>query len=523
MDIRRLDKLIDLDYSLAKLCFGNANIKGQSKEKLLKNLTKIYEIDIENIKEIEELRKKINVIAREKGRNDGDDLAKSSKIALLKNNIQIVISKENDILEQINLDEYLENKVGTGSWFNDADRFISQFIISRQRKDMLEKKTKISLGNKLNDVSREETNVSMEYLAHTVKEKKHTEVFKEAEIIKFITPRINNCMTSVHYNLLNLNYNEKTEIIKAVGPKYQDLALNILYYAIELVQIRKIYAKYVDDMQNPYRQSYFTPSLEDLLKAATDIFVTLPEILLLRNNDTSNEARNLRRLTNLCKTKEYLKNYDIIFQAYQNFYNNLDEERKGRIQLEFSNNLMEKYSLLSLTRFEIITPQRLINKVNIKIAEIMRKDYEYYGSEMESNISVNIIRATQYMSVEDMADVYNEMKREVSTIFNLGNNRNEEKELEYMKNLQYNFARAILAKSCNNKLKIEEEKEMLINICRDYFFEEAFDELIDVSSIKKRARIIASEKRVEKRIFKVDKLNKTFDLACAVYGEFINE
>lgn len=518
MDIRKLDKLINLDYSLAKLCFGNANIKGQSKEKLLKLLNAIHEIEIDRIREIEEIRKKINEISREKGKNDGDDLSKSSKISLLKNNLQIVLSKDNDILNEIDLDEYLDNKVGTGSWFNDADRFISQFIICRQRKDMLEKKDKYSYKN----IIRDETKVSMDYLAHSVKENKNIEVFKEAEIIKLITPRINNCMTSAHYNLLILNYNERVEIAKAVGSCYQELALNVLHHSIELVQIRKIYAKYVDDLNNPYRQSYFTPSLEDVLKAATDIFVTLPDILLLKDNDMSNEGRNLKKILTLCKTKEYLKNYDIIFQAYQNFYNNLGDDRKERIQLDFENNLKDKYNKLSLTRFEILTPQRLINKVNIKIAEIMRNNYQYYGSSMDSNISVNIIRSTQYMSIEDMADVYNEMKREVSTIFNLESETDSEKELNYMKSLQCNFARAILAKSNNNKLKILEEKELLIDICREYFFEEAFDELIDESLMKNRSRIIASEKRVEKRIFKVDKVNRAFDLASAVYTEFIN-
>lgn len=517
MEIENINKLISLNYTLAKLCFANSNIKGQSKEKLSKLLNRIYEIEIEKIDEIEELRKKINEISNAKGKNDGDDLSKNSKISILKNNLQIIIP-DNDF--NIDLNEYLEEKVGNGTWFNDADRFISQFIILKQSKAYFKKNEKVS-NNKKNIELRETTNISMEYLAHSVKEKRQSSNFREAQIIKLLTPRINNCITSQHYNLLILNYTEKTEIMNAVGSKYSRLALNVLRYAIELVQIKKIYQKYVDDMQNPYIQSYFTPSLEDLLKAATAIYITLPEILLVRNNDVSGEARNLKRIINLCKTKKYLEHYEIIFQAYQSFYSNLDDDRKGRVQLQFNSNLKDKYGLLMLNKFEIITPQRLINKVNIKIAEMMRQDFEYYGSEMQSNISLNIIKATQYMGIEDIADVYNEMKREVSTLFNLNSDRNDEAELRYMKALQYNFARAILAKSNSNKLKITEEKELLMEICKDYFFEEAFDELIDENDIKKRARIIASENRVEKRIFQYDKVNRIFDLAAASYEEFL--
>ena len=525
MDIRKIDRMMELDYALAKLCFSNANIKGHSKQKILKILNKLYDTQVDNINEIDELREKISGIVDTKSRNDGDELPKSSKITMLKNNLPILLSNKK-INEYVDLDKYLDSRVGSGSWFNDGERFISHFIISKQRKNLVENKNKVSLVNKINSVSRNETKVSMDYLANTSKKEDYDNVLvEESDIIKNIAPRITNCMNCKHYNLLILNYNEKNEIANALGSKYSEVGLNVLKYAIELVQIKKIYEQYIKDMQNPYRQSYFTPSFEDLLKAATAIMITLPDILLVSSYDTSKEAKNIRKITTLCKTKEYFKCYEIVFQAFQSYYNNLDDDRKGKIQLDFNNNLNNKYSLLSLTRFEIITPQRLISKVNIKIAEKMRNNADYYGNKMESRISVDIIKATQYMDIKSIAGIYNEIKRGTAIDFNLYKDKDVSQDEDYdrykfMETLQYNFARAILAKISNKKLLVAQEKEMLIDICREYFFEEAFDILIDEESIKKRSRIIASEKRVEKRIYGIDKFNMTLDLALNVYSEY---
>lgn len=141
-------------------------------------------------------------------------------------------------------------------------------------------------------------------------------------------------------------------------------------------------------------------------------------------------------------------------------------------------------------------------------------------------ITIDILKAAKYMDGEQIASIYNTIIRETEK-YNLSYNDNQDEirrknRAEFKENLQYNFARAILAKNIDKKLTAKEESEELSNICRDYFHEEPSKSLVDVSLIERRPQIMIKKSENKENIFGLDKLKKTFAQATIVYGMYAN-
>ena len=280
--------------------------------------------------------------------------------------------------------------------------------------------------------------------------------------------------------------------------------------------IKNKFRDYEKARKNPFAKTYYEPSLDDLLRAASYVVDTLPPELLA--SETGKEARLADRLIENVQPDKFLQTYAEIYSIYKQYFDTLPPDMQSQIRSEFESKLQNKYPNLELQGFGIPHPNDVQRRVNSVISKEMVDNRERYGREKGNSTTVAILKATKYMSSEQVASVYSQIKAECDRSYAAyGIERND-----FMENLQHNFARAILAKNVDSQLSPREEREMLIDICDNYFQEEASESLIDVELIEKRKQIRVTEEPKRLSVFGLSKLDAVFSRAKKVYGQYAN-
>lgn len=230
--------------------------------------------------------------------------------------------------------------------------------------------------------------------------------------------------------------------------------------------------QYERDSRIPFKRSDYRPNLSDVFDVAISVYRYLPEELMLPSYALDKEGRYEIKLRNMAGMDKGLETYEKIYAIYLNYFNRLEDEEKNKLKSSFMTNGAYDYykKQFNITEFEIISPSKLKLYVNRKIKENMLDNFTTY---MDNNIDHYnaLTRATTYMSIEDLANLYHAMKEKYNTYATVYSGPDEQQQRdaqeERRRNLQENFVNAILRKMNLGNLSLEEKNKKIEYIVKE--------------------------------------------------------
>lgn len=277
---------------------------------------------------------------------------------------------------------------------------------------------------------------------------------------------------------------EEKMIEKVLGEgKYVDYHVSkMLEEGLALQDVLYRLEKYERDAKIPFKKSTYRPNLNDILESALTVLDNLPEELMSPTYALDNKGKYEVKLRNLSGMSKGLETYKKIYAIYINYFNKLSDQERENIKATFMNdNYITRYKKeFNIKDFEIVTPTRLEYFVNAKVKE---KILDNYTPCMDTNIEHfnALTRATTYMSVDDLTSLYHAIKTKYNTYATVYPGPDEEQQRkaqdERRKNLQENFAKAILSKMNLGNLSLEERNKKLEQIVKERLHEDLRFEL----------------------------------------------
>ena len=274
----------------------------------------------------------------------------------------------------------------------------------------------------------------------------------------------------------------------------------------DILSLGKQYEKYQKSL---IKKGNFKPDVKDLINSANAIIDILPD-QLLNSVHSSNEKEHFEQmLMSKVKVNDFLKNYEIIFEVFKDYYFNLSESERSNIDKEINGLLDQngktscKFNLFSLS------PSDVVNKINLEISKRMVKDGKRYGVSAESFDVADIVKATQLMDLDRVVSLYNQIKYEYKNYFSNVRMTSEEMQItrqSFMENLQYNFARAILVKQGKGEVSFDVEHVKLVEVCKDILGEEPLKFISDKRFIEGSLKIIVDNN--EEKLFGIEKFKR---------------
>lgn len=519
----QIDEIKYFREEMIRICIDHTNVNAMTRRKLNRLITDLYNVNIDDTKKIRSIEAKIVETIRAKEQS-------SNTVSKFKKRDTIVSELSTYCKRKIGyeINEVIDGLIIDGSWGDNAIKAIRDFnnqrIAKRRKEKVAEQQTYQGRTEEHKQVKTNNGNVR----TGTKETKKNDIPVKERKIPvsaieEIISEKIMERLSGDLYQRFTLTASEKKAIRAAVGEFHDARVLDALEKGTNLLLLRRKFDNYVRAQKIPFKISYYTPSLDDVLKAASYVVDILPPELL--TSDHSVQAQIASRLIANVKLDKCLENYAAIYKTYGEYFSKLPAEQQAQIKAEFEKKLANRYPNLNLgNKFQIPSPDKVTNEVNAVVSKKMIDNKNKYARERSQSTTIEILKATKYMDSDQIAAIYNQMKRDYSRDYVSYGDGYDEKRLaarsEFMENLQYNFARAIMAKEIDRKLTPEEEKQVLINICNGYFHEEATDSLTNIGHIEQRNQIMVTKINSPIGIFGIEKLRAVLGITKNVYGKY---
>lgn len=532
MNERREINKINMEYQIAKICLQQMKMNPNKKKKLEDLLYQLSQTDLENTNKNSKIFAKMRKII-EKEEKDRIDI--ESKQDIVAEELSKRLREKNDYSFQTKV----SSAVKIGTWGENFLKAASDYQRERRlkkaqedaEKRQAEEKQKRERERQAERAERERRNQEerqRQYTERTEPRRERTSsIYTEPvkttrrelssnELEQQLIQLMQQELQKKHYGYFSLDRDLEDSIRATLGYTKGDRVIRTIEKGASVLDIKRSMEEYEAAKKNPFKQSSYTPRFDEVLKAATYVVEVLPGELLRNNNDE--KSRLAGKLTSTVAPEQILRNYEKIYRIYSDYYNSLSPSQQEKIKESFD---AEHYPELHLENFKLPSPDYLTVLVNQRVSKKMIDNKEYYGKTSSTGTTLEILKATRYMTPEEIARIYNQMKNDEYSYRYSGESEYLRRQQEEMRaNLQHNFARAILAKETNGKLTPQQEKEFLEQICKEHFHEKADSYLVDLSVIEKRTQVYLKEKQETDMIFGMAKMKKTLSKAKESYGRY---
>lgn len=269
------------------------------------------------------------------------------------------------------------------------------------------------------------------------------------------------------------NGTEEDAIKDFLGNYSEYYNIDILKKGIEIKVIADRFKKY-NSFFNRINYKNEKTCVDDLCKMAINVYHTLPVYLL--NGKMADVFSEKGKLFNKLEIFNGLKMYQEAYNVFIKYYMQLplsEREKLSQVALDNYNNVFSKSNQEIRG---IISPEQLKNSVNeVVCSKMLGNFFEYRNDDVR--IVNKISKATQYMSVQEMVDLYKNMKKKEEQTHTRVGITEEVRAQQILQNqivLQSNFAEAIFYK-LNSKHGYSDDSKMtkieLGEICEKYFGE----------------------------------------------------
>ena len=304
-------------------------------------LYKLAQTDVDNYKEVQRIKEKMQKIIQKDEKNTID---LDSKKEIIAQEISNRFQKRNSY----SLQSEIAKEIKIGSWGENFLYAVEKYQNERRNKKMQEeyerrreeekaqreRERAEERAKRIEERNKETTNIyttpsSSIYTSPKTTSNTQLKEIPKSELEKHLTEKVLADLQKKQYGTYTLEQEEKKAIREAVGYTHGDKVIKALEKGVTILDIKKSLEEYEQARKNPFKTSYYTPNIDDVLKAASYVVEMLP-IELLSNNDTE-KARLANKLTSVVSPDKYLKNYETIYRIYSNYYNELPLYQSGQL------------------------------------------------------------------------------------------------------------------------------------------------------------------------------------------------
>lgn len=216
------------------------------------------------------------------------------------------------------------------------------------------------------------------------------------------------------------------------------------------------------------------PTLEELLDMALIIYKDLPKELVTLRTASSEKSIFLERLTKKVGVMDYLEKYEQAYTLYMKYYNKLSDEERTNLKANFNKKPHAKYEKLNIKEFEVLKPEEVKRLVNYKVTDLMKENYNIYGSTQTIDVHSRLRKATPFMTMEQVAMTYHQLKAEKDKYVSYSTMTEDEIKYrrEWFTTLQRNFAHLLIQKLSREQKQDKTVDKQLYLICKEYLKEE---------------------------------------------------
>lgn len=443
------------------------------------NLHKQYEIlkNTQDLKKIQEITRRINIILNEIPKDKQlipktlEELAEKFKNKGLDINVINLKSQENNaMLEKF---QDIIRAANIAIW-----KYCTAYeTIARCQAEI--EKLKQETKNK-EKIDKTESPISQNIEEQTTEEPEfQIDIYTQKEILSILDEELKKEYHETPKEL-GIRYYNLENYLKSAYPalnygKYYNIAT--IKTCLEINDIMDIYQKTTNLLSKE------SPNLSYLYQLVLKAYEIAPLNLLNGAQTNKPEYQNYEKLFQKINCHKVLEFYEKAYNIFVNYYNKLSEKEKITLIKEIKDNsyFKQHQEIFNISNNSlIITPSILVYKVNQIVHNKMIKyptSNYFYESDKDTDI-IKINYATKYMNIDEIINIYKTRKTNIKTYkFQTNSNETLTKITKSLKNLQFNFANAILnrlkSKNDLNKLNAEEKNKELINICHQCFNEKA--------------------------------------------------
>ena len=344
-----------------------------------------------------------------------------------------------------------------------------------------------------------------------------------------------------------LTYTQQEALREAFNNSNSYYSSRAISQAVSMNQI----SQRITDKKIIFKDSQFktSKSIEDLINLAVTCYNVQVFDLLNSNgfgNDNDIDTKiNSRKLMSKLNTKNALVVYTKAYNNFLKYYKSLSPDYKDKVDNIIKNSVSERYKEIFNLRdnYErIITPDELKAAINRKVKEEimnwqMINDYNY------SHYYSNLKSATRLMSVEDVVELYKNIKYQFNRYNAIRDTENNERIIEQrnksLTQLQRCFTEIIRDKIgyqtsfVGENLTDTEKKEILkkielenASVCIDYLEEKPLFLLNDTilkdikqGGAKKKGELHEALQEAQQRFYGMNKLQQTIARATGAYAK----